>query len=84
MVISFLGADLLIGSPFRAGLGGDSIVGGVRGEHDDDVDERGDEEGSNSGTSRWVRRIECDRGELWCMNWGARDGGRYMIASSRP
>ena len=88
-VINFLGADLVIGSPFRAGLGGDaSIVHGVYGEEDDDDDEDeewGDKglEGSSSGTSRWLRPIECDRGELWCVKRGA-GGGRYMIASSRP
>jgi len=85
-VISFLGADLLIGSPFLGGGVGDSIVEGVRGDDDDvdddDVDERGDE-GSSSGTSRWLRLIECERGELWCTKRRA-VGGRYMMASSRP
>lgn len=84
-MINFLGADLLIGSPFRADRGGESIAGGVRGA-DDDGDERGEEglEGSSSGTSRWLRPIECDRGELWWVKWGAKAGGEYMIASNRP
>jgi len=58
-VINFLGADLLIGSPFCDLRRGESVVEGVLGvfiEHDDDDDddEWGDRgfEGSSSGTSR--------------------------------